>query len=200
MARPRGFNLDDVTDALMNAFWLRGYGHTSLPDLVSATGLLRGSLYAAFGDKEAMFAIALEKYQAYLRRELASDAQGLAGLRHIFDVVVRLTADDPDRRGCLMINTISETGFLGPGNAQAVTDGMMGMHRLVRRRLEEEVSDAPMTPDLDEQVAMAFAALVSIRVLGRAGQPRTLLQQVADGAVASVERAFYPDAGEASSL
>ncbi|CDO58733.1 Transcriptional regulator, TetR family [Candidatus Phaeomarinobacter ectocarpi] len=176
----------------MNAFWLRGYGHTSLPDLVSATGLLRGSLYAAYGDKEGMFAVAIDSYLAHLRAELASDAKGIEGIREMLDAVVRITADDPDRRGCLLINAIPETGFVGAANAEAVNAGLQEMHRRVRKRLAEAQAASSQMPDLDELVAMVFASAVSIRVLGRAGQSRVLLQQVADGAVTSLRQAFDP--------
>lgn len=176
----------------MNAFWLRGYGHTSLPDLVSATGLLRGSLYAAYGDKEGMFAVAIDSYLAHLRSELASDAKGIEGIREMLDAVVRITADDPDRRGCLLINAIPETGFVGAANAEAVNAGLQEMHRRVRKRLAEAQAASSQMLDLDELVAMVFASAVSIRVLGRAGQSRVLLQQVADGAVTSLKQAFDP--------
>lgn len=190
MARPRKFDVEEATEALMNAFWLRGYGHTALPDLVQATGMLRGSLYAAFGDKEAMFSASIDRYMAQLREELASDLRGAAGIRHILDTVVRITADDPDRRGCLLINAIPEKDFVGGANAQAVTDGLQEMHRLVRARLLEEVAAQGIEPDLEQLVSMVFASAVSIRVLGKAGQPRVLLQQVADGAVTSIQQAF----------
>ncbi len=176
----------------MNAFWLRGYGHTSLPDLVSATGLLRGSLYAAYGDKEGMFAVAIDSYLAHLRSELASDAKGIEGIREMLDAVVRITADDPDRRGCLLINAIPETAFVGSKNAEAVNAGLQEMHRRVHKRLVEAQAASSQMPDLDELVAMVFASAVSIRVLGRAGQSRVLLQQVADGAVTSLKQAFDP--------
>ena len=43
MVRPRGFDVDEVSEGLLNAFWLRGFARTSIPDLTAATGLLPGS-------------------------------------------------------------------------------------------------------------------------------------------------------------
>ncbi|WP_353485842.1 TetR/AcrR family transcriptional regulator [Apilactobacillus xinyiensis] len=40
---------------MKHVFLSNGYEATSLDDLVNATGLLRGSLYAAFGSKRSMF-------------------------------------------------------------------------------------------------------------------------------------------------
>ncbi|MGI9452457.1 MAG: TetR/AcrR family transcriptional regulator, partial [Geminicoccaceae bacterium] len=41
----------DVLDRAMAAFWANGYEATSINDLVAATGINRGSIYAAFEDK-----------------------------------------------------------------------------------------------------------------------------------------------------
>ncbi len=46
--------------------------------------------------------------------------------------------------------------------------------------------------DFEPLPALVFAASVSIRVLGRAGQDPQLLQDFADGAVAAVQLAFQP--------
>ena len=64
MARPREFDIDHVLNAAMHAFWQRGYEATSLADLMEATGLQKGSLYKAFGDKHSLFMQALNRYLA----------------------------------------------------------------------------------------------------------------------------------------
>ena len=55
MARPREFDEDRVIEVLTRVFWEKGYEATSMQDLVKATGLLKGSLYGAFGDKKALY-------------------------------------------------------------------------------------------------------------------------------------------------
>ena len=52
--RPRQFDPDQAVQRAMQIFWTRGYQGTSLPDLLDATQLSRGSLYAAFGDKHGV--------------------------------------------------------------------------------------------------------------------------------------------------
>jgi TetR/AcrR family transcriptional repressor of nem operon len=59
MARPRKFTEEDVVTAARDQFWSAGYAGTSLEDLTEATGLGRGSLYGAFGDKHALYLRAL---------------------------------------------------------------------------------------------------------------------------------------------
>jgi len=55
MGRPREFDPDTALAAIMEVFWAKGFEGASMRDLVVATGLKKGSLYAAFGDKRAMF-------------------------------------------------------------------------------------------------------------------------------------------------
>jgi AcrR family transcriptional regulator len=55
MARPRTFDEHTVLEAARDAFWKTGYAATSMDDLTAATGLGKGSLYAAFGGKRELF-------------------------------------------------------------------------------------------------------------------------------------------------
>ena len=52
MARTREFDTDAAVARAMDVFWCKGYEATSIADLVEATGVQRGSLYAAFGSKQ----------------------------------------------------------------------------------------------------------------------------------------------------
>ena len=60
--RPREFDAEKALDAALKVFWRKGYEGASLSDLTKAVGVNRPSLYAAFGDKEALFRQALERY------------------------------------------------------------------------------------------------------------------------------------------
>lgn len=187
MARPREFEHDPVAEALLDTFWQRGFTRTSIAELGAASGLLPGSLYAAYGSKDAMFALAAARYLAKLRAALAGGGEGLAAIRHILDTVVRLTVADPARRGCLLINAIPEAASLTPAARAAIERGLDEMRALLRHHLRR--AGARSGADLDRLVALLFAAAVSIRVLGRAGHDRRLLQDIADGAVAAATAA-----------
>src|SRR3984957_2651155 len=62
MGRPRSFDIDRALDRALLVFWRKGYEGASLSDLTKAVGINRPSLYAAFGDKEALFRKALDRY------------------------------------------------------------------------------------------------------------------------------------------
>jgi AcrR family transcriptional regulator len=60
--RPISFDKDAALEAAMLLFWERGYEGTSMADLTQAMGLSPSSIYAAFGDKHALFALAVKRY------------------------------------------------------------------------------------------------------------------------------------------
>ena len=64
MPRPPGYQRSTVLGRATELFWRRGYGATSVADLVTATGLKPGSLYAAFGSKKGLFLEVLAQYNS----------------------------------------------------------------------------------------------------------------------------------------
>lgn len=60
--RPISFDKDATLEAAMLLFWERGYEGTSMADLTQAMGLSPSSIYAAFGDKHALFQLAVKRY------------------------------------------------------------------------------------------------------------------------------------------
>jgi hypothetical protein len=64
------------------------------------------------------------------------------------------------------------------------------MRRFLRDRLREAQEDVGTSVDLDQLASLLFAAACAIRMLGRAGQDRRLLQNIADGATAAARRAL----------
>ena len=76
LGRPREFDEDKVLLAAAHAFWERGYHATSVDDICAATGLLRGSLYGAYGDKHGIFVASLNRY---CETRVARAAESLSG-------------------------------------------------------------------------------------------------------------------------
>ncbi len=74
MGRPREFDVNEALAAIMDVFWTKGFAGASMRDLVGATGLKKGSLYAAFVDKRAMYHKALAFYD---RTRIDSTVRGL---------------------------------------------------------------------------------------------------------------------------
>lgn len=118
MARPREYDEDTVLNEAMLLFWRQGYEATSVSHLVNATGMAKGSLYQAFGDKQRLFLAALERYLAQGRHALRACMEGAKtgyeGVRVWLTENAKPSASGGIRRGCLAVNTAAE---LAPHNA-----------------------------------------------------------------------------------
>src|SRR5216684_3358249 len=72
--RPRGFDEEVALEAAMRVFWAKSYEGATMSDLTKAMGINRSSMYAAFGDKEALFRLVMDRYRngpmTYIREAL----------------------------------------------------------------------------------------------------------------------------------
>ncbi len=100
----------------MRLFWRKGYAATSIQDLTEATGINRGSLYAAFGNKQGLFLAVLDYYADKvgnpLMKELA-DPDPRRAIERMFETIIRRTSNPKWPRGCLQTNTALECPNLG---------------------------------------------------------------------------------------
>ena len=105
--RSAEFDRDLVLRSAMEAFRARGYAKTTMQDLVAATGLHPGSLYAAFGNKRGLLLAAVDHYvqeKGALRRRCFDQPSPLAGLKAFFTQLV----DDALQGSCLLTRTLME--------------------------------------------------------------------------------------------
>ena len=160
--RPREFDLDQTIERAMQVFWTRGYQGTSLPDLMGATKLSRGSLYAAFGDKHGLFLLALDRYIAQalerLDDELASGQKALVGLKACMDGYVARTEGAGGKRGCLVVATAMELA----AKDQEVARRIACFFGAMEARLVKALKRAQEEGDLDQSVSPAAAAHVIV--------------------------------------
>ncbi|MBB5415022.1 TetR/AcrR family transcriptional regulator [Paraburkholderia atlantica] len=160
--RPREFDVDHTIERAMQVFWTLGYQGTSLPDLMQATGLSRGSLYAAFGDKHGLFLLALDHYivQALKRLdfELASGRKALAGLKACMDGYVERTNGAAGKRGCLVVATAMELA----AHDHEVSNRIAYFFRAMETRLANALKRAQKEGDLGRNVSPEAAAHVLV--------------------------------------
>jgi TetR/AcrR family transcriptional repressor of nem operon len=109
VGRPREFNEERALEAAMDIFWQKGFEATSMTDLCSCTGLHKGSLYQAFGDKHQLFLRALKHYADLEFKEIAAVAyQFDSPLESIRAIVREVCNQAEEGRGCLIINSLVE--------------------------------------------------------------------------------------------
>lgn len=118
MARPRAFDETQILNAAQEQFWDAGYAATSMEDLMQVSGLGKGSIYAAFGDKRQLFLRALRSYidgnHENLRKVLGETPRAINALRMLLEAPVDEGDDSGVRRGCLLANSTSELGNTDP--------------------------------------------------------------------------------------
>lgn len=181
MARPREFDEGQVIENLMKVFWDKGYEATSMQDLVDASGLLKGSLYGAFGDKQALYLAALKHYD---RTRIQAGIDMLNGegsarqkIARLFDNVIESTKKDVFAGGCLLCNASLE---------KAVSDRQIKNEiKTTIRRLKLAIMDAlKMQTENQDQAASLAAFIVSAyfgtRVLAKAGAPAAMIGDTRD--------------------
>ncbi len=114
MARPREFDTDQAVEDALQAFWRNGYESTSLPDLLGAMGLSRGSLYKAFGGKYRLYLTALRRYLTDARRDLSQSLENNPSardaIREWLTMVAEMATRDGFRCGCFAVNSEVELG------------------------------------------------------------------------------------------
>lgn len=184
--RPRGFDIEAAVERAMGVFWSHGYHGTALPDLLRATKLSRGSLYAAFGGKHALFLRALDRYVAdALTRtdaELSSDKDPADGLRTCLAGYVERTSGTGGRRGCLLVATAMELA----GHDTEVERRVAGFFKAMETRLAHALSRAKAAGRLADGVEPASAARIlvcfveGLRVVGKTAPKRSASQSTVD--------------------
>ncbi len=190
MARPREFDQNDVLDKVVEVFWARGFEATSIQDLERATGLKRGSLYNAFGDKATLFREALGHYQqsSVVRRWLATAPEMTArqAIDGLLDKLVEAGAASSN--GCLITNTVTELTNRDPDAAEIVAEALRQLELALASILTRARREGDLESDADPTALARFlvAVVQGLRVLSKVQDNRTALQQVADTAKTAI--------------
>ncbi|MCP4383992.1 MAG: helix-turn-helix transcriptional regulator [Hyphomicrobiales bacterium] len=157
----------------MRVFWAKGYQATSISDLVAAMRINKGSLYNAFGSKQALFARAFLKYdrenrQASLRKLEAMDEPVLA-IRTLFDSMIAESEADTERKGCLLVNTAVDLPNQSDEIQKLVKSAIEDLERFFRRLVEAARVRGEVRPDIDSSVVAKslVGQVVCLRVLAR---------------------------------
>lgn len=114
VGRPRKFDTGRALAAVRDQFWKNGYAATSIDELMTATGLGKGSLYGAFGDKRALF---LRVLREYAEERLASFREQHRRAPRAIDALRSLLRLDCAPRGCFLVNCTYE---LAPYDTEVV--------------------------------------------------------------------------------
>jgi len=112
--RHRAFDTEIALDNAMEVFWTNGYPGTSLTDLTRAMGINKSSMYKAFGNKEALFESALDRYinkhGGIHSEQLFVEGRSLPNrIENFLTSIAKMVTDENLPGGCLICVSTSET-------------------------------------------------------------------------------------------
>ncbi|MEM7226425.1 MAG: helix-turn-helix domain-containing protein [Pseudomonadota bacterium] len=192
MVAVRQFDEEDALEKIMRAFWREGFGATSIDDLVAASGLMRGSLYGAFGNKEAMFLRAFVRYCEEVEAPLlaALDAPDLGqAVAAVFDRAIVALEDPSTPPGCLIALSLGEASGRGGEIAAALRRALAHSENAFYERFLDAQASGQLAPGRDLRALARFymASLRSLALVHRLTGDRQTAEDIAKIALEALE-------------
>jgi AcrR family transcriptional regulator len=191
--RPRAYDPQAALRQVTDTFWKTGYAATSLDDISTATGMNRPSLYAAFGDKHALYLEALAEYWrislAATREALADDRPLDEALMQAYDAALSIYfSGEGDPLGCFVMGTAVTEAVVDPDIRESL---VAGLHTIdadfeARFRIARERGELKGDADPAALAFLASATMQTIAIRARAGIPRPELRELARKAVTMI--------------
>ncbi|QCY11924.1 TetR/AcrR family transcriptional regulator [Pseudomonas sp. MPC6] len=189
--RPRAYDPQTALQQALGVFWNTGYSGASLDSIATAAGMNRPSLYAAFGDKHALYIKALEQYWAFAAaamQEVLTDSnltleQALLGFYE--GQLSIYFSGDGQPRGCFAIGTATTEAVEDPQIREVLSQRLSRLDADLETRLRVAVDCGELKADVDlaALAVLASSLLHSISIRARAGKSRAELTALARAAV-----------------
>jgi AcrR family transcriptional regulator len=190
IGRPLSFDRAAALERAMHAFWRHGYETTSVAELTAAMGVTAPSLYAAFGDKQALFLEAMRLYagdSAAIGAALEAAPSARDGIAAMLRASASAFTDAATPPGCLLASaTASGSRAAAPVQA-AVAAVRREVGEIVRRRIEADrgAGRLPAATDAQALADLVIGVIQGMSVLARDGVPRARLLALAGQAMAA---------------
>jgi TetR/AcrR family transcriptional regulator, copper-responsive repressor len=188
--RPRQYDPDQALEKAGESFWKRGYAATSLDDLVTATGMNRPSLYAAFGDKSDLYVKTLKRYLRQSRAkslEILDDSPNLrVFLRRFYESALDIyRAGGDEARGCYSISTAPAQAVTDAAVREVLAGSIAGTDAFLSAVIGKarDRGEVPSNAEPAALAQLATATLHTIAVRSRVGVPRKQLVALAAAAI-----------------
>ena len=191
--RPRKTEPNTVLNTVMMTFWKRGFEDTSMNDLSEATGMAKPGLYANFGDKEALYAKALELYSCNIADPMISDILNSADplevvLRRYLDRVASTVIDKAGPKGCFIANSLVECPSMPP--SLETLSKASNERRLAafgkRIRAAKKLGKLPADVNVKALSGYFSGQVLAITVMARTGADKRSLDRFIDVAMTAL--------------
>jgi TetR/AcrR family transcriptional regulator, transcriptional repressor for nem operon len=181
MVGVRQFDEQEVIAIALDVFWRKGLRGATMQCLAAATGVQRGSLYNAYGDKEAIFLRAFDRYSGQFLETAGNalaEGDAAAKLQNFFDVIiVNMTSGSP-ARGCLTTRTALDAPISSPAVRQRIRDLLSRLEELVSKAIRS-APDGGRAIDANRLACVVVTFTRGLAVMERAGYSRKQLKEAA---------------------
>jgi len=194
--RKRAFDKNEALDKAMRVFWENGYAGTSLAQLTSALSINKPSLYAAFGNKEQLFATAMEhyidQYAAPNLRQLtgSSDEPLKDRLRTYLFGIIDVISNCESPKGCMFVKSSCESGGVATPDkiTKSLQDMGMANEMALNNLLKAERLNGQLPEDtpVHDITAYLLSITYGLTVLAQRGKTKEELMTVAEMAVSTL--------------
>jgi AcrR family transcriptional regulator len=188
--RPRAYDPQAALKQATETFWKTGYSGTSLDSIAVATGMNPPSLYAAFGNKHAIYLEALARYWdislAATREALAEDRPLGESLMLAYEAALSIYfSGKGNARGCFVIGTAVTEAGEDAAIRNSVATGLRAIDADFEARFRKAIERGELKPGADPAALaiLASATMHTIAIRARAGARRTELREIARKAV-----------------
>lgn len=190
MARPRKFNEQDVLVTVYRRFNETGFHGTSVDDLSTATGLSKGSLYGAFGDKKTLFERVFDDYCTTAEQSVAALTEGAEDMAlNRLRTWLRASGNDTAQRGCLLAKGTAELAWENDviaNRSLAAYESLLGSCQKV---VEQAQGAGHLDPSADSGVLGGLIVTThrGLEALAKAGVATEMRNRIADAAIDSLQ-------------
>ncbi len=163
--RPREFDKEQVLEKALQVFWERGYEGTSLTDLTEAMAISRPSLYAAFGSKEELFRLALDRYvekgPGSVYRDAIAQPTARAVVENLLIGCATFLTDPSNPPGCLAVQGALSCGEAAESIKQELCRRRTMGEQELRDRFERAKVEGDLPPDADPASLARYTTTVA---------------------------------------
>jgi TetR/AcrR family transcriptional regulator, copper-responsive repressor len=202
--RPRAYDEGEALDAALKVFWTRGYGATSLDDLTDAMGMSRPSVYAAFGNKQAIYEAALRHFTATIASTYIKPLMEKPSLREslsgFYSAVIDAVTGRHGPLGCIVACTLPAEA----GHSREAREHLARLLEQLDARLEarlraaKKAGELPKGADAAALTQVVASGMLALSIRARSGMSRTSLTRLAQSFVDLVAPAPAPRSSRAS--
>jgi AcrR family transcriptional regulator len=187
--RPRQFDQNLVLDAATGVFWRKGLSATTVDDLTIAMGMNKPSFYRAFGDKEAIYRMTLDRFcgqmEQAMNATLFTENDLTKAMKAFYTAAVGVYTSGEQPLGCLMVSTAVCSAPTHPDVQTDLLNVLKVIDASFERRMENARSagQLPKSFDCKNRARFGQALLHSLSVRARAGERQQELMGLIDAGV-----------------